>query len=78
MLNLLKQQQLKKNSKNLTLEKVKETFQETDFNDSKKKVNADQEMEIDEDDSEYKEEEEMIEDHQIWDDEENVVQKSQD
>ena len=59
MLAMLKKQNMQKRSQNLTLEKVKETFQATDWNESKAKATSKEpeaEVEDDEDDSDFDEE----------------------
>lgn len=70
---------MQKKSQNLTLEKVKETFQATDWNESKAKQNSNiAEAEDDEDDSDFDEQkalEEQKRSTEMWDDEENVIEE---
>jgi hypothetical protein len=57
MFAMLKKQNMQKRSQNLTLEKVKETFQATDWNESKAKPTSKEvEAEEDADDSDFDEE----------------------
>ena len=80
MFAMLKKQNMQKRSQNLTLEKVKETFQATDWNESKAKPTSKEvEAEEDADDSDFDEEKALEEQKrqstEMWDDEENVIQE---
>ena len=80
MFAMLKKQNMQKRSQNLTLEKVKETFQATDWNESKAKPTSKEVEEIeDADDSDFDEdkalEEQKRQSTEMWDDEENVIQE---
>lgn len=81
LLAQLKKQNMQKRSQNLTLEKVKSTFQATDWNESKPKASSKTEIEDEEDDSDFDEEKALEEQKRntenIWDDEENVIDEEE-
>lgn len=74
-MNELKNKQKQTRSYNMTLDKVKETFQATDLNEQKKKDVIDEES----DDSDYDPTKQQEQDNnpQIWDEEENFLDEKE-